>query len=1234
MGWTDVFNIGEVVNDIFVTLSDKIITFIWEDGVRDFVMNMSPVAVVFGLSQNLQEKDGALELVTNFKDPVKTINSMLQGTNGNNPLDLIFGSGGQKDAMVSIIYVIQNFCQLLALWFLAFAILYIGASIGNRFLLKHTYTDSLQNLVNSILAVLLMGFVPTIVNFMLQINGAILVGIAELMTKIKVTPKTNLFEYAAAGPTQALVDLVRDQELSFLNPIFLLGLLLIFLTIGMGLYFLFYYFIRRIVFVVLMGISPIQMILYIFPKTRGNTILWFKDMAGLIFIQSIHAMTIFICYGMQFAAIGEISEGTKLGLSGLMYCIAVPIIMYLCILPVSRAVAGQLGISTNMLDNIHGSVNNSVTAAAAIIGTAALTAATGIGGAALATAGGKGEAGGPDTGVMNPANGEPFDTADLTPYDEMTSEADWRAKTMKMGSSMGRFAGTVGAGMLGMGFTGGSAYGGIIGASYGDQVGEKVGNMMGYGAYETGSKLYNALRKEDEDGPNPIDDGQLDDMADKLTPETPPQDLDPDGLNAVSAHTRDDKINDMKKSIGEATYATTSDIHNSAEKALEGYQTGDEIDTLTREQMRQEHPEWTDKELNEAVSQKMSDPGYISKKASMVAFDTNAYKASEKQAFAAKMRETDPNISDEIIQKEWELEQQSPAFLQKMNGQINKTSAAFKDTGIIEKANEQADAVTTNQMTEVNQKQMVAARQNGMQNYTKNVRMQLEKDTGHAQGSEAFEKEWNEISNSDTFKTELESAGEMAVQNAYKNTKGRQHVDLKARISQRGRTAYDNSMVNVSSASEFVKNQLDASDAKFITEDAKESLSNAVGSTQGADLIKKDISGRMMGIDSTVQRQLYSQRVANNAMRNNPDLAEGISGIRGAMRNVGAKIRNRSTVNQQMRETELADPNKLLEAERSADLSFAGLAGFAGSYKGVEAAMSARQNKIMRNMRNNPYKMQHNRNALEVGQIDQIVEKQVDSQGVTSIPSGSLVVRTTSQKQEVVAKLANGGQRVVSTVCAGNPHLQKGQVVYTDLDIKDGMIVPKNAQGNRAVSYVRDSSGGKKRFEGTVPSNMGRFFPTSGHTGYSGPTNRISEMYGKADIYTDATPISVAKAKEHFEDIRFEGSRAESIITGVNKSTQQRQILTRSYSGMTNIPNNVHVSQPLKIENLKLRPNAPAVDLGKKRANEVASSVMNDYISSSMMDTMLDEMMPFTEMNDRNFRANHKLQFSVRTLVR
>ena len=235
------------------------------------------------------------------------------------------------------------------------------------------------------------------------------------------------------------------------------------ILLGLSLWANFYYLMRKVTLLILMGMGPLMMAFWMHPQFKSLTGAWFRELIGSIFVQAIHAFVFWTVAVISAASNGFVET----------------VIVYLIFIPISESVRRLL--------NMGGDMQGGLAKAGSMLGMAGLA---GMYGSIKGALDGKSVMGVLREGYNGIKNGKGATASSTSGNDELKSTLGANAgsddgstpvseKMLKAGDIMGRagkavfgMAGSVAGSPLGpvgamAGATGGLAAGGVIGGVVG-----------------------------------------------------------------------------------------------------------------------------------------------------------------------------------------------------------------------------------------------------------------------------------------------------------------------------------------------------------------------------------------------------------------------------------------------------------------------------------------------------------------------------------------------------------------------------------------------------------------------------------------------------------------------------------------------------------------------------------------------------------------------------------------------
>ena len=296
------FEIGDKITEIFSNL----IQFIFDAIIEPFLGLSSLQDLVFGTND-----DGKLIWSTFTKSEIADA----------------FSPAYNTTMTVAVLLVVQ------------FLVLF-GIRIAKNGMSPQARTELIQTALAFLLVGIGLRYLPFFYDVLFALNSLVL----------------DIFRSAHADAILTLDDVDKDVK----EP---LGQILLQLVIlGLSIWANFYYLMRKITLIILMGLGPLFITMLLHPRLKSLTFNWMKETISTIAVQSVHALTYWIL------AVISLSQTTIVG----------TLITFVVFIPVSAAVRNLFGLG--------GQMNDGISKAGAAFGVSSLMA---LGGAVKGAMGGK-----------------------------------------------------------------------------------------------------------------------------------------------------------------------------------------------------------------------------------------------------------------------------------------------------------------------------------------------------------------------------------------------------------------------------------------------------------------------------------------------------------------------------------------------------------------------------------------------------------------------------------------------------------------------------------------------------------------------------------------------------------------------------------------------------------------------------------------------------------------------------
>ncbi|MCM3317928.1 type IV secretion system protein, partial [Rummeliibacillus stabekisii] len=219
----------------------------------------------------------------------------------------------QENELTQAFSPIFNTMTTIAGFALVIFIIFAGMRFSSSSLMASRRNEFFESAKDLIFVVLLLYNLPLIYDLLFEINSAFL----------------NIFSSAYDSP-------LGEFKKSYKKNGILGWIVIQLVLLGLGIWANFFYLMRKVTLVILMGIGPIMVVCWMFPRWKGITQAWFKELTGTIFIQTIHAFV--------FWTIAIFSKSTDGFIASvIVYIIFIPLTEQL------RRLVGMGGDTTNVL---------------------------------------------------------------------------------------------------------------------------------------------------------------------------------------------------------------------------------------------------------------------------------------------------------------------------------------------------------------------------------------------------------------------------------------------------------------------------------------------------------------------------------------------------------------------------------------------------------------------------------------------------------------------------------------------------------------------------------------------------------------------------------------------------------------------------------------------------------------------------------------------------------------------
>lgn len=514
----------EAIGEKILAIFESLITFIYKSFIEPFTGLSSLKDLVYGQNKD----DGETLIWSTFHDT--------DLTNAFSPMYLMI-------------------LTLAGSFFIAF-IVFGGMRISSSHFNASRRNEVIEFTKDLVLVGMMLYFLPTLYEILFQINDLII----------------SLF----ASTHDSQLDTIQEQmdldnkESTLKGVIGKIAINLVLL--GLALWANFYYMMRRVTLILLMGLGPLMMVFWMVPNLKSITAAWFKELTGTIFVQSVHAMVFWTIAMLSTSGSGLIET----------------IIVYVIFIPIAESIRGLLGMG--------GGMNSNLSKAGAMFGMSALAGMAGAvkgamdGKSVASTLQGlrKGTSGLRDGKTGDGSEGNEATSGSITSSKEQ-GFADSKTNRMLKAGDLTSRAGKAIMGMAGSVAGSGLGPAGSIGfAEAGAKLGELAGNPVG----RFGSAAVNLLAsriKAGKDAVTSMKDRPNDDEAlakglshhyandwAKVSKEKVMDDL-RDRFPNATPQELEKKFGDLKKQKESEYYASASSHIQSAKKFAKDIGNGNQL---------------------------------------------------------------------------------------------------------------------------------------------------------------------------------------------------------------------------------------------------------------------------------------------------------------------------------------------------------------------------------------------------------------------------------------------------------------------------------------------------------------------------------------------------------------------------------------------------------------------------------------------------------------------------------
>lgn len=270
------------------TITKWLIGLFWNQSVIGKWLTMNKVTgPIFAIqSQSDITSNKGLENIIS-SHPLELIypsNSLLQINSGGNSMmaDIIGG-------LLPLFYTMAATLMVFMIMFTAIKGMKAGATSDPR-----GTADFKKEIILQLVVAAFLASAPNMINLLLQMCGNLVLILKDIMLNIPISKSETMLDSALSlGYDAKTIDTLFNSSVSggvFWTLVYFLT------TFGLTIWIKFEYFLRGFAFLVAVVLSPIFIAGLAFPAraVRSKTMAFFTDLLGIIFIQPIHALVIFM----------------------------------------------------------------------------------------------------------------------------------------------------------------------------------------------------------------------------------------------------------------------------------------------------------------------------------------------------------------------------------------------------------------------------------------------------------------------------------------------------------------------------------------------------------------------------------------------------------------------------------------------------------------------------------------------------------------------------------------------------------------------------------------------------------------------------------------------------------------------------------------------------------------------------------------------------------------------------
>lgn len=1112
---------------------------------------------------------------------LKTLKSWVFGKDAANGSELIFGTF-TEDNINNVFSPGYITMMTVAGTLFVLAVVIQGMRIQSAALNPNSRSLLIEFIKDLMIVGVLLFQLPTLLGIIFEINQS-LVNVFEVDFEMKKVQKSSELDSS-----------------SFIGDM-VIGLVLLGLTIWAN----FYYAMRKFTLIILMIVSPLMVVFFLFPKFKGITQGWLKELIGTVFIQAIHA---FVYWVLALMAAGEDS-------------LILTVIYYMIFIPIGEALKYLFGLSNNMSSNLS--------KAGAMMGIGALAGMAGavkgaLGDQSVSGAlkgmykGAKGSKSGSAEGES--PDGKPTLGGNTGPDTGTTSVAEKMLKAGDITSKFGKASLGIAGSLVGSPM---GPVGAIAGASAGALAGEAAGSLAGRSGFAVlngaGGAIAERFKKgkagfksqkdkndksaEDEVVSRIAEDETtqwasknreafMNDMKEKF-PAAHKDELEKKWSNRVGQE-KEANLNKARASFNELKPLISSDdaVKKASGNAVQAWADQNKEDFMKQyekenppsrplDQMNEFEKKHYNKQKNAAWNDKVSDKKneyqrmaqQVANNAAGVGVDSKAVK-KEVDGMTSQWA----NDNEANFKKQYEKENPPSKDFTQMSAQEKEQYYNNRNNAWANKV-DQKRADFTNQV----QGNHVSADRKGNygingDSFAKNFASKIEsmeKAEVRAKNPNAskdeLELEFKKVDNKskaivESISKATNTADKFAINNGRVNTGGIAQFIAKQNTESDKRDFLNTASINNVPKQEALEQwkerapQVSANNLERAQATMSKPLASQNNLVKGMKIVGATV-GSATGLAAVVSSaKTIGTNVATGAATGWTEAvdlnsttaiatvgAKSLSSIKGAGSGLASGI-------QQFKNETKAPP---IEAQKA----FTDKAGYASGVvfgkKGytVGSQLAAKYN---------PHNEKVNNLISEPGEVMQMAHKVVDDNGTEQIAKGAVRMVTTADESFIQVRTRTGEVQQVSRTAKGDSGLKKGEVVYQDLNVQDGAFVPNVIKGTNTSAYKMDSTGSKMPFNRSIniaPSSL-----LSNHSPSGIHNNTVSQPFNQS---VDNGQFNLGDLRNHqlTDQIELVTTREQSYLQASGADGQKYRV-SKISTGDPRL--NQQITQPITVKNHKL----------------------------------------------------------------